>query len=408
MPTPEPPSGASAASDGAQALSVQTGCASVQVDSLGNLYFPSTNNYIWKLPAGSDRLLNLVGTGQYGNSGDGGPGTSASVFQPSDLTLDFSGGLYFASGSLLRRLDLKSGVVNAVQPKNGGTPYVFGGPLLNHFLGLATMPSGDLLVKDGYANRVWRYRASDSSLIPIAGNGQHVYIPDVVTDWSTVPSVISDVAIHPDGSLLIAADSRIYQGNLQTGVLKRIAGTGLRGYSGDGGPALQATFGQTLRLYPNAAGDLYVGDSETGYIRRIDSHTGVVTSVASGVEGFFVFGDTAAYCGPVADSPGNVYYTTFTDIDQILRVDRSTGKTTVYVGGATLLNGADGTLAKDATLLGDLCPWLIDPSDNLYFSHGGYLRWVDAQTGLLHTVGALAPTGLSRTASGDFYFTSTH
>jgi len=408
----------------------------VRFDPAGNLYFGDRiNNCIWKIAAGSSTLALVAGSGKCADSGDGGPGTSAAICFPTSLVVDSSGGLLFSSAkdensavNLIRRVDLTTGIITAVAPATGSAPSPFGS-----VVDLAVGVSGQILASDSPAplglqinppppgtapNQVLQFVPSTGAVSPVAGNGQSLsYSPDTLTNWLDLPLTISDLAVNPDGNIFVFAEGRIYEANFQTGILQRIAGTGAPGATGDGGPALQASFGgnthgYSLAMYINSAGDIYLADGVNGGIRRIDSQTGVITTAVPNAAnvGFHDVG----VCGPAVDPAGDVFYADFNHLGQILRADGITGNITVYAGNASVINDSDGTLAADATLQGP-CPWLVDPTGALYFDEnetsGTPLRRIDPQSGLLSTASVLQGlylSGLTRDSSGNFYFTQTY
>jgi DNA-binding beta-propeller fold protein YncE len=101
------------------------------------------------------------------------------------------------------------------------------------------------------------------------------------------------LVLAPNGDLYVALreGNSIYRIDRKSQTLHRVAGTGEAGYSGDGGPALSAKFGGTPAS-PGAArssgpkglavgpdGDLYVVDTESNAIRRINLKTGIISTV---------------------------------------------------------------------------------------------------------------------------------
>jgi streptogramin lyase len=90
------------------------------------------------------------------------------------------------------------------------------------------------------------------------------------------------VAVGPDGDHYICEreGNGVRRVHMKSGRIERFAGTGTKGYSGDGGPALQATFNGPKELKVDAAGNVYVVDTENHAIRRIDAQTRIITTAA--------------------------------------------------------------------------------------------------------------------------------
>jgi len=123
--------------------------------------------------------------------------------------------------------------------------------------------------------------------------------------------------IGPHGTMYIAdtLNHRIRMVNMKTGVITTLAGTGVAGYSGDGGPAAKATFNGAFGIALTASGDkLYVADLNNRRIRMIVLKTGIVTSIAgNGTDGVPADGSDAAQSplqdprAVTVDAKGNVY-----------------------------------------------------------------------------------------------------
>src|SRR4051812_19458058 len=123
--------------------------------------------------------------------------------------------------------------------------------------------------------------------------------------------------IGPGNTMYIAdtLNHRIRKVNMKTGVISTLAGTGEAGYSGDGGPAVKATFNGVFGIALSASGDrLYVADLNNRRIRMIVLKTGIVTSIAgNGTDGVPDDGAIAARSplqdprAVTVDTQGNVY-----------------------------------------------------------------------------------------------------
>jgi streptogramin lyase len=90
------------------------------------------------------------------------------------------------------------------------------------------------------------------------------------------------IALHPDGSLILVERNGhcLRRIDVKTEKIERFAGTGKRGYTGDGGKALDATFDGPKEIDIDKAGNVYVVDTENEAIRRIDAKTRNITTVA--------------------------------------------------------------------------------------------------------------------------------
>lgn len=186
-------------------------------------------------------------------------------------------------------------------------------------------------------------------------------------------------------------------------VVTVLAGTGTRGYSGDGGPATDALLDQPVSVAIGPDGDVWFAERGNDTIRRIDEATGIITTEAgTGTEGFAGDGGPAVDAvlrrpqSLTFDDDGNLF---FVDGARVRRIDATSGVITTVAGG-----GIDETrpIAATSATLGGLESAVIAPDGHLYLSRryevvdgtfGGILR-VDLATGELTVVagGAAART----------------
>jgi sugar lactone lactonase YvrE len=285
-----------AGSDGGPAIAA--GLAhprSVAIDAKGNYYISDfNNNCVWKVnPQGI--ITTLAGTRVPGFSGDGGPASAAQLSGPHGITAD------------------KAGVVYIVDSKN---------------------------------NRVRRV-GLDGNIVTIAGNGQSGASGDggPATAAAVGPSA---VALDAAGNLYISQQgAHVIRRLSPNGIITTIAGTGTAGYSGDGGPATQAQMRAPIGIASDSAGNLYIAEQPNNIIRKV-STAGIITTVAgTGVQGFSGDGGLAVNAtldGPFGvdvDRVGNVYLTDSRN-DRIRWVHRDGTITTVAGNGAPGFSGDGG------------------------------------------------------------------
>ena len=236
----------------------------VQLDRNGDLYIVDRlNAVVRKVDATTGVITTMAGTGAKGYGGDEGPGTQAQMREPNDCFLDGRGGLLIADiqDQRLRRLDLQSGTISTFAGTGDKIRGGDGGPAS---------------------------KASINGSRAVCGDAQGtIYI------------------CEREGNAVRKVDAH--------GTITTVSGTGEKGYSGDGGPAIEATFNGPKAIRCDSAGNIYVVDTENHAVRRIDSASAVITTVAGGHRGDDGDGGQAPKAGLdrphgcVIDPRGNIY-----------------------------------------------------------------------------------------------------
>ena len=232
----------------------------------------------------------------------------------------------------------------------------------------------------------------------VAGTGERGHAGDGGPAAEALLSEPFMCAFDRAGNLYVAEAMNhcIRRVDRDTGVITTVAGTGAEGYSGDGGPATQATFNQPYSLQVDGNGDVYVVDRLNYVIRRVEAATGIVTTIAgTGVPGYGGDGGPATaaqFREPndcFLDGSGGLLIADVQD-QRIRRVDLDTGVITTFAGNGAKERGGDGHPATEASILGAraVC---MDGSGNTYIAEreGNGIRKVDAD-GIMST---LAGTG---------------
>ena len=300
--------------DGAAATSAQLQFPSgIAVDS-GNLYIADQNNQRIRKVDSSGIITTIAGTGVEGYSGDGLAATSAQLAYPSAMALD-SGNLYIADtyNSRIRKVD-SSGIITTIA---GTGVYGYSGDGLAATTAELsdpvdiTLDSGNLYIADRANHRI---RKVDSSgiITTIAGTGEYEYSGDGGLATSAKLYYPNSLAVD-SGNIYISdnINNRIRKID-SSGIITTIAGNGFSGYSGDGFAATTAELSQPLGIAVNS-GNLYIADYDNGVIRKIDS-SGIITTVAgTGVYGYSGDGGLATNAklfwpyDIAVDSSGNLY-----------------------------------------------------------------------------------------------------
>lgn len=252
------------------------------------------NNRIRKLTASTGIISTIAGTGTAGYSGDGGPATSAQINFPIGIVLDSAGNIYFAdyNNNRIRKIAASTGIITTYAG-NGTAGYLGdGGQATNAELNLpdalAIDSSGNIYVME-YGNQRIRKIASNGVISTYAGNGTAGFSGDGGPATSAEINSPNGLAVDSAGNLYIGdtANSRVRKVTASTGVITTFAGNGTKGYSGDGGPATSAKIASPAGVAVDGAGNVYVEDFGNSDIREISASNGVISTIAgNGTQGF--------------------------------------------------------------------------------------------------------------------------
>ncbi len=290
-------------------------------DSQGNLYVAeATNHCVRRIDTANGRIATVAGNGSQGYSGDGGPAVEAMMDQPYSLQLDGNGDIYIVDrlNSVIRKVDAATGIITTVAGTGEAGYSGDGGPgteaMLREPNDCFLDGRGGLLIADIQDQRIRRLDLATGVITTFAGNGEKVRGGD--GSPALQASILGARAVCMDsrGNTYIAEREgngvRKVDAN---GIMSTFAGTGERGYDGDGGPAITATWGAPKAIRCDSRDNVIVVDTENHAIRRIDPATGIVTTIAGGHLGGEGDGGTATDAGldrPHGcdlDRDGNIY-----------------------------------------------------------------------------------------------------
>lgn len=222
------------------------------------------NNRIRTLNAQTGEIATIAGIDSPGYSGDGGPGTEAKIDVPLDIATDSQGNVYLSDWHhhVVRKLDIRTGTIDT-----------------------------------------------------IAGTGARKYSGEGQARQAAL-AVPLGLSVDKHDNLYIAdyGNNRIRKIDAKSGRISTVAGSGTMGYSGDGGPAVQARLNRPYNVYVDDQGDLFISDAGNHRVRHVNARSGIITTIAG--QGEYGHSDDhrlavdEPFMGPfsvITDDRGNLY-----------------------------------------------------------------------------------------------------
>jgi sugar lactone lactonase YvrE len=376
----------------------------VAVDKNGNIYIADMqNNRVRKLsPSGI--ITTVAGDSIQGFNGDGGPGTSAELSAPSDIAVDASGNIYISdqANNRIRKLN-SSGIISTIAGTgaagfNGDTIAAVNAEL-NAPAALVFDTAGDLFIADSQNQRIRKINAA-GIITTVAGNGQVGWSGNGGLATNARLGIPTGIALDKAGNLYIAESGNLIVRKVNTtGIISAFAGSGVPGFSGDGGQAVSAEFYRIQNLAIDSAGNLLIADYGNYRIRKVNTSGIISTFAGTGTPGYSGDGGLAnaaqlnGLIGLAADNNGNVYLSDNAD-NRIRKIDLS-GKISTIAGNGVLIYSGDGGPATAAQLNS---PWdvAVNNSGDLYIADSGNnrIRKVNS-SGVIQTVAGNGIAGFS-------------
>ena len=439
----------------------------IAVDSSGNFYF-SNGASVSKVSGGIlTTVTGSVNVETQGNSGDGGPATSALLDDPAAIAFDGAGNLYIADAGANRIREVSAGTISTIvgNSSNGDGGLATEAPLGPVFLALDAQ--GDLYMKDGFADAVRKVAAASGIISTVAGvptssagvavdsagdvyttsligavifktsNGQASIIAGNGNQGYSNNTVATEAPLWAPYGIAVDASGNIYFSNstqfspngdvnletpaayvqkIANGTLTTIAGDGAPGYGGDGQSGLNAAVNAPTGVALDSAGDVFVMDAGNQRIREISAQTGVIQTVAgSGNKGYSGDGGLAidadldlvrnevenivggVAIGLAVDQAGNIYIAD-TNNYRVRKVSAATGVITTIAGNGTSGFSGDYGPATSAELTYP-AGIAVDAAGNVFIADGPRVRVLTPSTATGCTF-AVSSNAISAAAAG--------
>jgi trimeric autotransporter adhesin len=303
--------------------------------------------------------------------GSGQPAISAQLVGPTNSVVDAQGNVYISAGGLSMVLKVTSATgVITVFAGNGLSRFAGDGGLavgasLANPQGLAFDSAGNLFIVDAGNNRI--RKVTPAGIITTVAGGGNGGDGSLATQAGL--SGPAGVVLDKSGNLYMVdyGDNRVRMVSASTGIISTIAGTGALGFSGDGGPAINATFVNPNSIAIDASGNLYIGDTYSGRIRKFFPG-GIITTVAGGGSSLGDNGPATQAqlnvpLGVAVDASGNLYIADSLN-ERVRRVGVNGIITTIAGTGQAGFSGDGGPAT--AALFSNPVGVALDASGNVY------------------------------------------
>ena len=244
----------------------------------GALYICDMGNHVIRTVTPNGMITTEAGTGKRGYSGDGGMATRAELNEPYEIRFDRQGNIYFVemNNHIVRRVDFKTKIISTIagtsQSGFSGDDGAATKATLNQPHSIQFDTRGDLFICDIGNHRIRKVNMKTGIISTFAGTGEHTATTDGARILGTALNGPRAIDFDKEGNLWLALreGNAVYKLDPKADNIRHIAGTGQKGFSASVGPATQATLSgpKGLSIAPN--GNVYLADTESHSILRID------------------------------------------------------------------------------------------------------------------------------------------
>jgi streptogramin lyase len=254
----------------------------------GALYFCDTKNHAIRRVGRDGTTSTVAGTGRAGYSGDSGPAARAELNEPYEVRFDRGGHMLFVErlNHVVRRVDARTRTISTVAGTGAGGFSGDGGAAekaqLRQPHSIQFDRGGDLYICDIGNHRIRRVDMKTGVITTFAGTGEKLPTPDGAPVAGTPLNGPRAIDFDHRGDLWLALreGNAVYRIDMRRGTIHHVAGTGRPGFTGNGGPAKEATLSGPKGLSIGPDGHVYLADTESHTLRRIDVKTGTIDVMA--------------------------------------------------------------------------------------------------------------------------------
>jgi streptogramin lyase len=312
-------------------------------------------------------ITTIAGNGTEGFAGDGKLATDANLWRPFGLAVDRTGNVYIADveNNKIRKINSNTGILTTIAG-NGIQGYGGDGKQatlakLNYPYGVTLDDSSNIYIAEFYNHRIRKVNAKTNIITTVAGNGKQGTQGSIGDGLPAIDAILyfpTSVAVSKSGDIYIAdqGNHKIRKVDFGTGIISTIAGVAGNGEGYDGGLAINSPLNYPYGVALDSSNNVYIADRQNHRIRKINSKTGIITTVAGdGINGYG--GDNniatdANLSSPTCvniDTKGNIYIADQNN-HRIRKVNTNTGIITTIAGNGNATYGGDGANSVDANL----------------------------------------------------------
>ena len=350
-------------------------------------------------------IINIVAGGGDSDPGNRGAATEAVLRVPTGVFLDSTGNIFVAEfmGHRIRKVDGISGIITTVAGDGAqgfsGDNGLASDAKLSFPSGLFLDDTGNMFIADTNNHRIRKVDSSTGFITTVAGNGLQGFSGDDGLATEARLSFPSGLFLDDTGNMFIADTNnhRIRKVDSSTGIITTVAGNGLRGFRGDDGDAANAMLNEPHGLSIDSLGNVFVADTNNHRIRKVDSRTGKITTVAGGGLPDDLVGDgglpgdakLSFPSGVFVDNADNIFISDTGD-HRIRKVDSTTGLIITVAGNGSQGFIGNGGAPNDAAIF-EPFGIFVDSADNIFFADQAFVHKVSIEKEPISTP-AFSPT----------------